>query len=383
MKKIPDQMKVYLDNAATTPLDPQVYEAMQPYLREEFGNPSSTHSFGRTCKSAIEMARKNVADLLHTSPGEIYFTSGGTEADNTTLHGLIRRYNIKHVVTTHLEHHAVLHTLEYLESIGLTRIIYLDPDQEGNIEYDQLAGILKEKKDILVTLMHANNEIGNLIDLYQIGELCKEHNALFHSDTVQTVGRYVIDLDRTNTNAILGSAHKFHGPKGIGFMYVDAKTRIPPYLFGGGQERELRAGTENVYGIVGLAKALTIAYDQLEANRKHQEDLKLRMIKGLKNIIPGVQFNGTSGDVNNSLYSVLSVSLPSSDKNEMILFQLDLKNIAASGGSACGSGALKGSHVINALNTDTDRSTIRFSFSKFNTVEEIDYTLSALKAIFN
>lgn len=376
-------MEVYLDNAATTPIDPEVYEAMQPYLKEGFGNPSSTHSYGRTSKSAIESARKKVADLFNTTPGEIFFTSGGTEADNTTLHGLIRRYNIKHVVTAYIEHHAVLHTLEYLESIGLTRIIYLEVGQDGNINTDQLVDLLREKKDVLVSLMHANNEIGNLIDLQQVGELCKEHNALFHSDTVQTVGRYTIDLDKTDINAILGSAHKFHGPKGVGFMYVNAGTRIPPYILGGGQERDLRAGTENVYGIVGLAKALEVAYDQLETNRKHIIHLKSKMIKGLRNIIPDVQFNGKSGDIEDSLYSVLSVSLPPSDKNEMILFQLDLQNIAASGGSACGSGALKGSHVINALNTDKNRTTIRFSFSKFNTDKEIDYTISTLKTILS
>jgi len=375
-------MKVYLDNAATTPIDPEVYEAMQPYLKEGFGNPSSTHSFGRASKSAIEAARKKVASHLKTTPGEIFFTSGGTEADNTTLHGLIRRYNIRHVVTTHLEHHAVLHTLEYLESIGLTSIKYLDIDQDGNIDNDQLADLLKDKKDVLVSLMHANNEIGNIIDLYKIGELCKEHNALFHSDTVQTVGRYAFDLEKININAILGSAHKFHGPKGIGFMYVNSNTKIPPYVLGGGQERELRAGTENVYGIVGLAKAIEVAYGQLEINKKHIEHLKSRMIKKLKNIIPGVQFNGKSADINHSLYSVLSVSLPPSDKNEMILFQLDLQNIAASGGSACGSGALKGSHVINALKGDRNRTTIRFSFSKFNTIDEVDYTISTLKEIF-
>jgi cysteine desulfurase len=374
-------MTVYLDNAATTPLDPQVYEAMLPYLKNGFGNPSSTHSFGRAAKSAVESARKKVAELLNTTPGEIFFTSGGTEADNATLNGLVRRYNINHVITTHIEHHAVLHALEYMESIGLTRIWYLDVDEKGNIDMDRLEHLLKEKKDVLVSLMHANNEIGNLTDLGQLGELCKEYHALFHSDTVQTVGRYTFNLDKIHIHAILGSAHKFHGPKGVGFMYVNADTRIPPYIFGGGQERELRAGTENVYGIVGLAKALEVAYDQLETKRKHIEQLKSSMIKGLKEVIPDVRFNGHSGDIKQSLYSVLSVNLPPSDKNEMILFQLDLQDIAASGGSACGSGALKGSHVINALKKDPDRTTIRFSFSKFNTMKEIDHTLSALKDI--
>jgi cysteine desulfurase len=374
-------MKVYLDNAATTPLDPQVYEAMQPYLKDGFGNPSSTHAFGRVSKSAIEAARKKVAELLNTSPGEIFFTSGGTEADNTSLSGLIRRYDIKNVITSPIEHHAVLHSLEFFESIGLIKIQFLDVDENGNINKDQLVDLLKEKKDNLVSLMHANNEIGNLIDLEEIGQICKEHKALFQSDTVQSMARYVLDLKKVNINAVLGSAHKFHGPKGIGFMYINSSTRIPPYILGGGQERDMRAGTENVYGIVGLAKAMEIAYDQLSANRKHIESLKSRMIKGLKKIIKDVKFNGLSEDIEGSLYSVLSVSLPPSDKNEMILFQLDLNGVAASGGSACGSGALKGSHVINALKADNERTTIRFSFSKFNTTEEVDYTLNKIKEI--
>lgn len=374
-------MKVYLDNAATTPIDPQVYETMQPYLKDGFGNPSSTHSFGRVSKSAIESARKKVAELLNANPGEIFFTSGGTEADNTSLSGLIRRYNIKNVITSPIEHHAVLHTLEYFESIGLARIHFLDVDEKGNINKDQLTDLLKEKKDNLVSLMNANNEIGNLIDLEEIGQICKEQKALFHSDTVQSIARYTIDLKKVNINAVLGSAHKFHGPKGIGFMYINSSTRIPPYILGGGQERDMRAGTENVYGIVGLAKAMEIAYDQLSVNRKHIESLKLRMVQGLNKVIPGLKFNGLSEDIERSLYSVLSVSLPPSDKNEMILFQLDLKGIAASGGSACGSGALKGSHVINALNTDGERTTIRFSFSKFNTPEEVDYTIDEMKEI--
>jgi cysteine desulfurase len=374
-------MKVYLDNAATTPLDPQVYEAMQPYLKDGFGNPSSTHAFGRVSKSAIEAARKKVAELLNTSPGEIFFTSGGTEADNTSLSGLIRRYDIKNVITSPIEHHAVLHSLEFFESIGLIKIQFLDVDENGNINKDQLVDLLKEKKDNLVSLMHANNEIGNLIDLEEIGQICKEHKALFQSDTVQSMARYVLDLKKVNINAVLGSAHKFHGPKGIGFMYINSSTRIPPYILGGGQERDMRAGTENVYGIVGLAKAMEIAYDQLSANRKHIESLKSRMIKGLKKIIKDVKFNGLSEDIEGSLYSVLSVSLPPSDKNEMILFQLDLNGVAASGGSACGSGALKGSHVINALKADNERTTIRFSFSKFNTTEEVDYTLNKIQEI--
>ena len=374
-------MKVYLDNAATTPLDPEVYEAMQPYLKEDFGNPSSTHSFGRQSKSAIESARKTVAGILNVTPGEIFFTSGGTEADNTSLNGLVQKYNIQKVITTPIEHHAVLHTLEHLESAGLTKIKMLDLTPAGEIEKDQLIEWLKDENNVLVSLMHGNNEIGNLIDLDEIGAMCKEHKAFFHSDSVQTMGRYTFDLRKTHIHTVLGSAHKFHGPKGIGFMYINSDARIPPFILGGGQERDMRAGTENVYGIVGLAKAMEIAYRDLGKNREHVEKLKTRMMTGLKGLIPGVRFNGLSGDLNRSLYSVLSVSLPPSDKNEMILFQLDLKGIAASGGSACGSGALKGSHVINALEGDTDAATIRFSFGKFNTMEEIDYALEKMGAI--
>lgn len=374
-------MNVYLDNAATTPIDPGALEAMQPYLKNGFGNPSSTHSYGRMAKSAIESSRKTVASLLNASPGEIYFTSGGTEADNAALKGLIERYGIREVITSPIEHHAVLHPLEHLESEGKLQVKYLDVDSMGNVDVDQLAVWLAGHTNSLVSLMHANNEIGNLTDLDHIVEICIEHGAFFHSDTVQTIGRYTFDLKKTQIHSIVGSAHKFHGPKGIGFLYVNGKTKIPPFILGGGQERAMRAGTENVYGIVGLAKAMEIAYGQLDRYRKHIEGLKSRMIEGLKTAVPGVAFNGNSADIPGSLYSVLSVSLPPSDRNEMILFQLDLHHIAASGGSACGSGALKGSHVINALKTDPNRSTIRFSFSKFNTLEEVDYTLLKLKEI--
>jgi len=376
-------MSIYLDNAATSPLDPEVYEAMRPYLTDHFGNPSSTHSFGRTTKSAIESARKKVAEILNASPSEIFFTSGGTEADNTSLDGLVLRYNIKKVVTSRLEHHAVLHTLEHLKSKGLIKIHFLDNDEKGSFDLSQLEDLLKDEESMLVSLMHGNNEIGNLISLEDVGNICHEHKALFQSDTVQTIGRYPIDLGSLKINAILGAAHKFHGPKGIGFMYINSNTRIPPFILGGGQERDMRAGTENIYGIVGLAKALEISDKEQSNNRKHIEGLKLRMIDGIRNAIAGVTFNGMSDNMDGSLYSVLSVSLPSSPKNEMLLFQLDLNNIAASGGSACGSGALKGSHVINALKTDPDRTTIRFSFSKYNSKEDIDTTISKLVEILS
>lgn len=376
-------MSIYLDNAATTPLDPEVFEAMRPYLTDHFGNPSSTHSFGRTTKSALESARKKVAEILNASPSEIFFTSGGTEADNTSLNGLVRRYNIKKVITSPLEHHAVLHTLEHLESVGLISIQFLGIDEKGNMDISQLEGLLKDEKSVLVSLMHGNNEIGNIINLEEVGDICHEYKALFQSDTVQTVGRYPIDLGTIKINAILGAAHKFHGPMGNGFMYINANTRIPSLILGGGQERDMRAGTENIYGIVGLAKALEISNQHQSTNRKHIEDLKWRMMEGIRRSVADVSFNGMSDHMEESLYSVLSVSLPPSPKNEMLLFQLDLNDIAASGGSACGSGALKGSHVINELKIDPDRTTVRFSFSKYNTPDEIDATISKLVEILS
>lgn len=374
-------MRIYLDNAATTQPDPAVIEAMLPYLLEHYGNPSSIHSFGRESKSAIELARKKIAMLLNATPSEIYFTSGGTEADNTALHGLTVTYGIKNIISSPLEHHAILHTLEDLrDSLGI-QIHFLDVDARGEIDLDQLDGLLKEFPSSLVTLMHANNETGNITDLAAIGELCKEHKALFHSDTVQTIGKLPLNLMELNINSLAGSAHKFHGPKGVGFIYVRGSSKIRPYIHGGGQERNIRSGTENVAGVVGIARALEIAVETMNTNRRHIENLKQHMIDALRDRIEGVEFNGLSGDMERSLYTVLNTSIPPGDKLDMLLFQLDLKNIAASGGSACASGALQGSHVLNAMKADPRRPVIRFSFSKFNTVEEVDIAVSELAGI--
>lgn len=375
-------MKVYLDNAATTPIDPEVFEAMKPYILDHYGNPSSIHSHGREVRSAIEKARKKVADLLNTSPAEIFFTSGGTEADNTALGCTLQAENYQQVVTSKIEHHAVLHSLQNLEKQGKINISYVDVDKSGNINLDHLQKLLDTKGPSMVSLMHANNEIGNLTDIKKVGEICREHSAIFHSDTVQAIGHYTHDLQSIDVQCIVGSAHKFHGPKGIGFLYIRGDYKISPFIHGGGQERNMRGGTENVIGIVGLAKALELAYTNMEDHQKYIQGLKTYMIEQLKSRIPGVAFNGLSDWADQSLYTVLNVSLPPSSDNEMLLFNLDINGISASGGSACTSGSNVGSHVLTAMEVDPDRGSVRFSFSKFNTPEEIDYTVSKVAELY-
>lgn len=375
-------MKVYLDNAATTPLDEEVFEAMKPYMLEHFGNPSSIHSHGRLVRSAIEKSRKKVADLLNVSPAEIFFTSGGTEADNTALRCTVNEKNIRHIVTSKIEHHAVLHTVESLQSKGV-EVSYLDLDDDGLVDYDQIEQLVKSHSNSLVSLMHGNNEIGNLLDLKRVSQICHEHGALFHSDTVQTMAHYVHDLDSLDLSFAVGSAHKFHGPKGIGFLYVNHQNKIHPFIHGGAQERNMRGGTENVYGIVGLAKAMEIAYENMDNHRQHIEKLKSRMIDKLGENIDGVGFNGVSDDLEKSLYTVLNVCLPPSDDNDMLLFNLDIDGISVSGGSACSSGSNIGSHVLAELKRDQKRGAIRFSFSKNNTFEEIDFAIEKLASFYH
>ncbi|MEQ8926009.1 MAG: cysteine desulfurase family protein [Fulvivirga sp.] len=366
-------MKVYLDNAATTPLDLEVFEAMKPFLMENFGNPSSTHSHGRQVRSAIESARKTVAELLHASTSEIFFTSGGTEADNTLICSSISSYNLTHAITSKIEHHAVLHTLENLEATGKIKLSYVNLDEKGNVDFAHLDELLTTNERSLVSLMHANNEIGNLIDLNAVGEICQKHNAIFHSDTVQTMGHYAHDLSSLNVQCVTGAAHKFHGPKGAGFMYIDKSTKIAPFIHGGAQERNMRGGTENVYGIIGTAKALEIAYREMAEHQNFIQGLKDRMIQNLRSSIEGVSFNGESANPEKSLYTVLNVCLPESQDNDMLLFTLDINGISASGGSACSSGATTGSHVLAGIKANPNRGAVRFSFSKYNTAEEIDY----------
>ncbi len=374
--------RIYLDNAATTRIDPEVLEAMKPYMYEYYGNPSSIHGHGREVRSAIEKSRKTIADLLNTSPSEIFFTSGGTEADNAAIYCSIEQCQIKKVLSSNIEHHAVLHPLQHLEKAGKIELDFVELDESGRIKIDHVEKWLKANPDSLVSLMHANNEIGNLLNIEEVSLLSKQHNAVFHSDTVQTMGHYVHDLQQIKAQHIVGSAHKFHGPKGVGFLYINASHKIKPFVHGGAQERNMRGGTENVYGIIGLAKAMEIAYRDMEEHRNHVEGLKERMIKALKSNINGVEFNGLSGDTDKSLYTVLNVKLPKNDMGEMLLFNLDIKGISASGGSACSSGTDVGSHVISALPAVEKRPNVRFSFSKFNTVADIDHTINALKEIY-
>ncbi|WP_114781954.1 cysteine desulfurase family protein [Botryobacter ruber] len=375
-------MRVYLDNAASTPLDKEVFDAMTPYLLEFFGNPSSIHAHGREARAAIEKARRTVASLLNTSPSEIFFTSGGTEADNTAIGCSIRTLGLKHAITSRLEHHAVLHTLQVLEKAGEISLSYLRHDERGVLDLEHLEELLAKNPQTLVSVMHANNELGNLNDIEAIGSICKKYNAIFHSDTVQTMGHFRHDLQKLDANFIVGSAHKFHGPKGVGFLYADAGVKVQPLIHGGAQERNMRGGTENVAGIIGLAKALEIAYRDMEEQHRHIQNLKDRLKQKLQTQLAGISFNGLSAEADKSLYTVLSVSLPPSEITEMLLFNLDIHKISASGGSACASGANAGSHVLEAIGIDPERGNIRFSFSKYNTEEEVDYVAEKLGLLY-
>ncbi len=374
-------MRVYLDNAATTPLDKAVLKEMYEVMDSQFGNPSSIHAHGREVRSIVEKARKTIASLLKTSPAEIFFTSGGTEADNTAIRCGIIDHGIKHAITTKIEHHAVLHTLEVLAEQGLIKLSFVDIDEKGNIDFEHLEALLKTNERSFVSLMHANNEIGTLTDIERVGNLCEQYDALFHCDTVQTVGHYEHDLSKLKVHFMVAAAHKLHGPKGAGFLYINHRVKIKPFIYGGAQERNMRGGTENVYGIVGLAKAMELAYEEMDAHRKHIQSLKDHMIAELKKHIPGVSFHGEI-EADNSLYTVLNVSFPEMEMTEMLLFNLDIAGISASGGSACSSGTNIGSHVLKGIGSDANRPAVRFSFSKLNTLAEIDFVIEQLKKIF-
>ncbi|MET7000813.1 cysteine desulfurase family protein [Chitinophaga defluvii] len=372
--------RVYFDNAATTSLDPAVLDAMMPYLTEKFGNPSSIYSYGRESRLGIENARKLVAKTLNAHPGEIFFTSGGTESSNTAINAAITDLGCKHIISSPIEHHATLHTVEHLhcsQGVGLSYVRIL-PD--GHIDMEHLRELLANAGEkCLVTLMHANNEIGNLLDIFAVGNLCKEFDAIFHSDTVQTVGHYPFDLRNTPVHFITGAGHKFHGPKGVGILYINENVKIKPFIQGGSQERNMRAGTENLYGIVGFAKALELATTHHEAHSKHINEVRMYMAERLEKEIPGVTFNG---DLHGrSLYTVLNVSFPKSEKTEMILFNMDINGVCASGGSACTSGADAGSHVIRAINSNPNQIAVRFSFCKNNTKAEVDTVIAKLKEL--
>ena len=376
-------MKVYLDNAATTPIANEVIEEIQPYFNNYFGNPSSTHAFGRKTKNAIEINRKKIADLIQAKNNEIIFTSGGTEADNMALRCAVFDLNVKRIITTKIEHHAVLHTAECLRDQENVEIIFLATDHNGNPDLVQLESILNDKVNTLVTLMHANNEIGTLLPIKKVASICAKHkHVYFHSDTVQTMGHYTFNLSETPIDFLTCSAHKLHGPKGVGFLYVNQKISLNPLITGGSQERKNRGGTENLYGIVGLGKAMEMAYENLTSHQKHIQDLKSFMKEELEKIDQRINFNGETSP-EKSLYTVLNVCFPADVCNSMLLFSLDIHGIAASGGSACSSGSNQGSHVLAELPHQENCQSVRFSFSRFNTQEDVEFTIEKIRSIIN
>ena len=373
--------RIYLDNAATTPLDKEVIAEMVNVMDNYYGNPSSIHAQGREVRTLIEKARKTVAGLLNAVPAEIFFTSGGTEADNTAIRCGIAAFGIKHAITSKIEHHAVEHTFDHLLQTGvIDKLSYVNIDAHGNVDYEHLEELLKTNERSFVSLMHANNELGTLTDIVRVGEICEVHNAIYHCDTVQTMGHYKHDVRKLKAHFIVCAAHKLHGPKGIGFLYVNHTVKISPMIYGGAQERNMRGGTENVYGIVGLAKALEMAYEKMEEHQNHIQSLKTYLKDKLQAEVRGITFNGET-DPENSLYTILNVSFPEMDMGDMLLFNLDINGISASGGSACSSGSSIGSHVLTSIGADPGRPSIRFSFSKYNTTEELDYVVEKVKHI--
>jgi len=375
---------IYFDNAATTQIRDEVIETMTDVMKNNFGNASSSHSFGRSSKSLVENSRKQIASYFNVSASEIVFTSGGTEADNLVLRSAIRDLGVAHIITSRIEHHGVLHTLKQLENEYDILVSYVDLDTNGQISIAHLEKLLQTSQKTLVSLMHVNNEIGNLLDITRVANLCKSNNVLFHSDAVQSVGHYKIDLQEIPVDFLAASAHKFHGPKGVGFVYVRKNSGLKPLIFGGEQERGFRAGTESVHNIVGLSTSLSMAYNNLETESNHVKGIKSYFIEQLKANIPDVSFNGNSGDMTKSSYTSFNVLLPvAAEKAELLLFQLDLKGIACSKGSACQSGSSQGSHVLAQILSDEDmqKPSIRFSFSIYNTKAEVDYVVGVLKEL--
>ena len=373
--------RIYLDNAATTPLDPEVIADMVNVMQKYYGNPSSIHAQGREVRTLIEKARKTVAGLLNATPAEIFFTSGGTEADNTAIRSGIAAFNIKHAITSKIEHHAVEHTLNMLLQQGIIdKLSFVNVDSKGNIDYEHLEELLKNNERSFVSLMHANNEIGTLTDIERIGDICETYNAIYHCDTVQTMGHYKHDVRKLKAHFIVCAAHKLHGPKGVGFLYVNHAIKISPMISGGAQERNMRGGTENVYGIVGLAKALQMAYAEMEQHHSYIQELKTYLKGKLSSEVPDLFFNGET-DADKSLYTVLNVSFPAMDMSDMLLFNLDISGVSASGGSACSSGSNIGSHVLTGIAADPNRPSVRFSFSKYNTRAELDFVVDKVKQI--
>lgn len=372
--------RIFFDNASTTPISEVVIQTMANLMRENYGNPSSIHAEGRRARATVEQARKKVAQLLNASIGEIFFTSGGTESNNMALKCAVRDLGVQRIISSKIEHHCVLHSLSSLKKTGQVQVELVNINDKGSIDYEHLEQLVKQgTAKTLVSLMHSNNEIGTMIDLERVAAICEEHGALFHTDTVQTMGYFPIDLSKTRINFLAAAAHKFHGPKGVGFIYINGDNVINPYMDGGSQERNMRAGTENIYGIAGLAKALELAYHNLEERREHVVGLRQYMVEQLQNNFEDIQFNGDWQGLYH--YKVLSVSFPPSPKADLLLLNLDIAGISVSGGSACSSGADAGSHVLGAINNDPDRKMIRFSFSHYNTKDEIDVVIGKLKKI--
>lgn len=373
--------RVYFDNAATTPISEEVIEAMLPVLRGQFGNPSSIHAEGRSVRAVVESARKTVAQAIGASTAEIFFTSGGTESNNMAIKCAVRDLGVRRIISSPTEHHCGLHAIEAEQKNDHVEVIWLPVDELGHVDMQALEQALQESAGIktLVSIMHANNEIGTMNDLEKISALCRQYGALYHCDTVQTIGHFPINVQKTPLNFLAGAAHKFHGPKGVGFIYINAESPIKPFIDGGAQERNMRGGTENVYGIVGLAKALELAVNNIESRTEHIRDVRNYLKERLLESFDDIQFNGDYDGA--CLFTVLSVSFPPSPKNELLLLSLDIAGVSASGGSACSSGAEKGSHVLEAIGADPARKSIRFSFSHYNTREEVDFIIEKLKTI--
>jgi len=379
--------KIYFDNAATTRIDSSVLKTVSTVMQDNYGNPSSTHSFGRSSRTIVEKARKSIAEEFNVSTSEIFFTSGGTESDNMVLISAVRDLKVKTIITSKVEHHAVLNVVKYLEKTNSVKILFVNVDKNGCVDYQDLEQILDiTKSKTLVSLMHINNEIGSVLDIERVGDICKKFDAIFHSDTVQSIGRYKMDLSTIKVDFIVGSAHKFHGPKGVGFLYVNKNINIDPIVIGGSQERGLRAGTESVHNIAGMETAFLLAYENLVEDKKHIKGLKNHFIKKSKINIPNIKFNANCDDQHSNTYTVLNVCLPvSKEKSVLLEFNLDIKGIACSRGSACQSGSSKGSHVLNQVleKKDLEKPSVRFSFSKYNTIKEVDFVIETLKDFVN
>ncbi len=375
--------KVYFDSAATTQLRPEVVDKMAKVLMEDYGNPSSSHGFGRSAKNHIEQARKNIAKYLGVKASEIIFTSGGTEADNLVINSAVRDLQVKHIITTKIEHHAVLHTIQEIQSQTGIKVTYIPVNEDGSIDYEKLEQVLTNSEEkTLVSLMHVNNEIGVILDIERVGNLCKQHGALFHSDMVQSIGHFDVKLNEIHVDFTAASAHKFHGPKGVGFAYIRKNSGLKPLIFGGEQERGYRGGTEGVHNIAGMDEALRLTYENLVDEKQYIVNLKNYFVEQLKEHIAGIKFNANCCDVSHTTYSLLNVCIPvPKEKAGILLFQLDIEGIACSKGSACQSGSSKGSHVLTEIlsEEDLEKPSVRFSFSKYNTKEEVDYVISVLQ----